>query len=164
MCLHFSLGSLDYMLLTRQLRQSDILFLLTSQFIKLLVLVDNLNSTNYPLQIKDPGAFVICGFRSYILTLLSLFYTCLYINEIIIYIPHRILVRHVFMFLFTFLLCIYLSLIFFYQLKGYLMPVYLSHLSLLLCLGFQKYEYPAMCIIAFSVFSDRTKLYFFTMS
>ena len=69
----------------KQLRQSDFLFLLTSQFIKLLVLVDNLNSTNYPLQIKDPGAFVICGFRSYILTLLSLFYTCLYINEIIIY-------------------------------------------------------------------------------
>ena len=37
------------MLLKRQLRQSDIMFLLTSQFIKLLV-----------MQIKNPGPFVIC--------------------------------------------------------------------------------------------------------
>ena len=54
------------MLLTKQLPQSDNMFLWTSQFIKLLVLV---NSTNYPLQIKDPGPFAICGFKSYILTL-----------------------------------------------------------------------------------------------
>ena len=47
------------MLLTRQLRQSDIMSLLTSQFIKLLVLADNINCTNYPLQIKDTGLFVI---------------------------------------------------------------------------------------------------------
>ena len=51
------------MLLTRQLRQSDIMFSLASQFIKLLVHADNLNSTNYPLRIKDPGPFVICGFK-----------------------------------------------------------------------------------------------------
>ena len=34
------------------------MFLLTSQFIKLLVQVDNLNSTSYPLQI-------LCAFKSY---------------------------------------------------------------------------------------------------
>ena len=36
-------------------RLCDIMFLLTSQFIKLLVLAENLNSTNYPLQINNPG-------------------------------------------------------------------------------------------------------------
>ena len=41
------------------------MFLLTSQFIKLLVHADNLNSTSYPLQIKDPAPFVICAFKSY---------------------------------------------------------------------------------------------------
>ena len=47
------------MLLTRQPRQSDIMFLLTSQFIDLLVLADNLNCTNYPLQIKVRLLYVV---------------------------------------------------------------------------------------------------------
>ena len=66
--------------------------LLTSQFIKLLVHADNLNSTNYiyiyiyiHCRLRTPGPFVICGFRSYKLTLFVLFYTCMYINEIVIY-------------------------------------------------------------------------------
>ena len=42
------------MLLSRQHRQSDIMFLLTSQFIKLLVHADSLNSTNYQLHIENP--------------------------------------------------------------------------------------------------------------
>ena len=71
------------MLLTRQLRQSYIMFLLISQFIKLLVLADNLDITNYPLQIKDPGPFVICGFKSYLPMLCLIFYTCLYLNNIL---------------------------------------------------------------------------------
>ena len=106
------------MLSTRKLRQSDIMFLLTSQFIKLLVLADNLNSTNYPLQIKDPSVFIICGFKSYILTLCLLFFTCLYINEIVIYTSYNFSQAYNLMSLFTFFVCIYLSLIFFLAIKG----------------------------------------------
>ena len=67
------------------------MFLLTSQFMKILVHVDNLNITDYPLQIKDPSPFVMCGSCTYtdaISIILHGPHLCLFINEIIISISY----------------------------------------------------------------------------
>ena len=99
------------------------MFLLTSQFIKLLVHADNLNSTNYPLQIKDTDPFVICGFKSYILTLFVLFYTGVYINEMVIYASYNFSQAR-FLCLCLHFYFVYIFLYFFsYQLKDPPMPV-----------------------------------------
>ena len=74
-----------------------------------------------------------------ILTLFLVFYTRLYINEIVIFTSYNFGQAR-FLYFCLHLLCIYLSCMYFsYQLEVSLMPVWISYLSLLLCLGFQKH-------------------------
>ena len=84
----------------------------------------------------DPGPFVICGFESYILTLFSLSYMCIY--EIVIYTSQSGTFFYVVVYIYF--VNIYLS-YFSYQLKDSLMSLCLCYLSLLLCLVLYKYIY-----------------------